>query len=202
MKTLNNFNRFRHTASQIDQGMTVKTKGFFSCLCFLLIACLTMPAWGGERDMTVEAFAKKLEESRDWPREKLEALLDVKFTDNSPGEGKAAGRFVYGKGLIVSQISHKRLPDTRETLSLYVLLNEESSCFTWDRLEKMYPNAEKELAPGELWLYVYKASWGEMEFGFGPEPITKGDRYCLTSIRTRTNKFLEILEERFKKYRK
>jgi len=168
-------------------------------MCFLA-ACFTIPAWGGEHDMTVEAFAKKLEEAGDWPREKLEALLGVKFTDDGPWSASVAGRFAYGKGLIVNQILYRR--DAHETLSLYVLLSEESSCFRWDRLKKMYSGANEEFGSPETLLYIYKTSWGEMVFDFIMEPETRGKKYCLMGIETRTNRLLDIWKEHYKNNKK
>ena len=188
--------------SHFVAGIAVKTKGLLPCLCFLLAACFTIPAWGEEHAMRVEEFAKKLEEAGDWSREKLEAMLGVKFTDNNPGDGRVGGRFVYGKGLIVSQILHGRSQGTHETLSLYVLLSGESSCFRWDRLKKMYPGANEEFGSADWLLYIYKTSWGEMEFGFEPESETKGEKYCLKSIETRTNKYLDILKEHYQSFKK
>lgn len=181
-------------------GMSAGAKRLLSCL--LLAVCFTIPAWGGKPDMTVEEFVRKLEEAGDWPRERVETLLGVKFVDRHPGDGRVAGRFVYGKGLIVSGISHSRLRDTHETLSLDVLLSKESSCFTQDRLERLYPGADVEVAPADGLQLVDKKPWGEIVFGFVYEPKAKGDKYCLKSITTETNRSLDIWKERYKNNKK
>jgi len=185
--------------------ITVEVKGLLSCLCLLLVACFTIPAWSQERDWTLEEFVKKLEETGDWPREKQEALLGVKLTehDHSPGTASVPGPFVYGKELIVRHIVHWRSTDTHETLALKILLSNESSCFTRDRLEKLYPSADLRSNFAGFPYYVYKKSWGEIVFtAYEPENLTKGAKHCFRSIETYTNKYLDTLKERHKNNKK
>jgi hypothetical protein len=164
---------------------------------YLLIACLASPVWGSEPAVTLEEFVQKLEEAEPWTREKMEALLDMKFTKppssavSSAGaltSYTASGQFVYGKGLIINRIHLYVSASTNKTVSFAVFFDNKSSCFTQKWIEKLYPNGSvKSVDDVEERYYAKKRPWGELSFGF--YGWDEGD--CLTGIAVITNTLIK-----------
>ncbi|MCL1860322.1 MAG: hypothetical protein FWG52_02130 [Proteobacteria bacterium] len=163
-------------------------KHLFVCL---LMGCLASPTWGAEPTITFEEFLQKLEKAEPWEREKVEALLGVKFTEPKRHYRTvymAYGEFLYAKGLIVREISFEVAGDTNETNMLIFDLDDKSGCFTRERVKKLYPGGYWELGSPESGpSYNKKMPWGEWGFRFGPEK--KYD--CVTDFGIITNAFIK-----------
>jgi len=164
---------------------------------WLLMGCLlSSPAWGAGPGITLEEFLQKLEKAEPWTREKVEALLGIKLSERRPGGGRkshsARGQFVFAEGLIVNNIYLEVEGSTGETNILTLRLDDKSNCFTWGRVEKLYPDAYITImtSHGDDG-YIEETPWGEWAFYFGPERKLE----CLTEIDIRTNAFIN-------KYRK
>ncbi|MCL2590961.1 MAG: hypothetical protein FWD67_08830 [Betaproteobacteria bacterium] len=162
---------------------------------FLLIGCLASPAWSTERDVALEEFVQKLEKAKPWTREKIETLLESRFTKiSSTGvviSHDMSGSFVRGKGLIFNEISFSVLTTTGEALYVEATLDDKSSCFTWEQIKNSYPGGSvdfMDVASGGEVYYAKKLSGGDILFGFDG----RKDGNCLTSITVRTNLFLKV----------
>jgi len=163
-----------------------------SLLTCLLIGCLVIPVWGQERNLTFEEFMQKLENNQAWTQENTEALLSVKLTKASSEVYKALGRFVYGKGLIVNDISYYVRVETNEMRGLHIWLDDKSSCFTQERIKKLYPGGEADgsyVRPGGAGdIYRINRGWGWLTFLFGDQKQWE----CLTGITIGINRVIYI----------
>ena len=161
-------------------------------LTCLLAACLLAPAWCMAEQLTLEAFVQKLEKAKPWKREKIETLFGVKFTVGDPSGPRddytAYGPLVHKEGLIIKYIDHTASVATKETFTLHVFLDNTSSCFTRDRIEKSYPGGELDDLDIYEPIYLIIRPWGGLSFAFSKERDWK----CLTSILFVTNAFADF----------
>ncbi|MCL1860321.1 MAG: hypothetical protein FWG52_02125 [Proteobacteria bacterium] len=160
--------------------------------CLLVTGCLVNPAYAAEPGITFEEFLQKLEKAEPWTQEKVEALLGVKLAEPLVPGGRADhmayGQFVYAKGLIVSEIDLEISGSTKETNILILRLDDKSSCFKWEEIEKIYPGGYPEATTSNFDnSYIKEMPWGEWDFLF-MYAVRKG---CLTDIRIRTNAFIK-----------
>jgi len=161
-------------------------------VCLLMGCLLGSPAWGAEPAITLEEFLQKLEKAEPWTREKVEALLGIKLSEGRGGHS-ARGQFVFAKGLIVKSITLEMRGTMGETDILTLRLDNKSSCFTWGRVEKLYPDGYIEMvnSNGEDG-YIEETPWGKWVFYFG----SKREYECLTEIDIITNAFIKRYREK------
>jgi len=142
--------------------------------------------------MTLEEFVQKLEKANPWTREKIEVLLGIKFTKTVPGDRTdyiAYEQFEYVKGLIIKDVDLEVQGGTKETHILTLTLDNKSSCFTWEQIEKSYPGGYSDPVDEHMRevSYVKKQPWGELGFVFGY--TKKGE--CLIEIMIATNAWIK-----------
>jgi len=160
-------------------------------LICLYVGCLMSPAWSQEHDMSLEKFVQKLENTKPWTRENVEAQLGVKLTETSSKDSPfnryihhtASGQFVYRKDLIIREITLSASSVTNETSFLGVNFDDSSSCVTVKQIKELYPNIYKDEdeflnAIYGGFLYTREQSWGKLQFVFGDGREMK----CVTSI--------------------
>jgi hypothetical protein len=176
--------------------------------CLLMIGCLVSTAWSEEPSMTLEEFVQKLETAKPWTREKVEALLGIKFTEtlqSGSTSHKVFGQFEYVKGLFINKISLEISADPEdigEPLTLRLDVDDKSSCFTQKQIKKYYPGVETSFpqmdlpyvqseAPVQYFKEYFKEqSWGELVFELYDKAYgEKGG--CLSSIGIITNIWIE-----------
>jgi len=177
---------------ELDKEVKMK----FLLLICLLLGCLVSPVCAQESNWTLEEFVQKLEDGQPWTKEKVEAQLGVKLT-NSSSTGVVTwwypdpGQFVYGEGLIVNKISYDIRVKTNEMKGMEIELDDKSSCFTRERIKKLYPGGEIDdsyVHPGGSVNYEINRGWGWLAFHFGDKKQWK----CLTGVSISINRVINI----------
>jgi hypothetical protein len=96
--------------------------------------------------MTLEELVQKLEEANPWTLEKVESIFNTKFTKLTYNYAKdsfysyIAKSLHFEEGLIVEEVELRVDGTSKEMVRLIINLNDESNCFTLDRIKQTYPD--------------------------------------------------------------
>ncbi|MCL2160496.1 MAG: hypothetical protein FWH56_01205 [Betaproteobacteria bacterium] len=126
--------------------------------------------------MKLEELVQNLDAANPWSTEKVESIFCTKLALSRSNDSFAvytAGPFLYEEGLVIEE-THLRLKiPTNEMIRLILNLEDDTSFFTLNRIEKNWPDVQLDSSTfprGQSWdekrHYRVERPWGQISFGF------------------------------------
>jgi hypothetical protein len=162
--------------NHVSTAVTVWIAFAFALAAVMLPASAHPDVKERRMNMKLEELVQKLDDANPWPVEKVEEVLGTKLVVTKLSgitTHYKSGQLIFVEGLIIEQVDFRVHMNTKEMFRLILDISDNASCFTRERLKKVYSDIQLDLnnpprgdAPGIKIYYNTKRSWGRIAFGF------------------------------------